>query len=233
MTENAMIYVLTLLLAAACGLLASVCLSPERLRTVRLLRPKDEETEVFHKMENRTRRIASGVIGLIAALAAWRMFCLTEQTVDRVRFALALLCLTGSGCADWTEHRIPNIFPLTLTLGALCALAWECKLAPELASVRLINCLIAGGVSLLCLVLLSLLSQHGVGAGDIKLVSALGLLMGIRPLYWTVLLTMVLCAAGAAYLLITKKKTLKQAVAFGPFVLAGYCLAWICGLLAG
>ena len=228
-----MIYVLTLLLAAVCGLLASVCLDPRKLHTVRLLKPRDEEAEVFHTPKDRTRRIAACIIGLLAGAAAWRMLSLTELATDWARFALALVCLTGSGCADWTEHRIPNVFPLVLTIGALLALGYEALRAPELASAQMMDRLIAGGVSLLFFVLLTLLSRHGVGAGDIKLVSSLGLLLGIRALYWTVLLTMILCAAGAAYLLISKKKTLKQSVAFGPFVLAGYCLSWICGLPVG
>ena len=63
---------------------------------------------------------------------------------------------------------------------------------------------------------------------DIKLLAALGLMGGVTIVGGTIFFAMLPCALVSAGLLITKKKTMREAIPFGPFLLIGYMLTiWI------
>ena len=88
--------------------------------------------------------------------------------------------------------------------------------------------LFAAAVTAACLVVGAVLSHQGIGAGDIKLLAALGLMGGVTIVGGTIFFAMLPCALVSAGLLITKKKTMREAIPFGPFLLIGYMLTiWI------
>ncbi len=97
--------------------------------------------------------------------------------------ALALLC---SGCAAWTDlraRRIPNALTGAAVLAGL-SLHCICGGAAGLLSAAL-ACLIAGGLFLLPYI------AGGMGAGDVKLMAALGAVSGLHALPSVLLATAV------------------------------------------
>ncbi len=77
-----------------------------------------------------------------------------------------------------------------------------------------LGAVLAGGVFLL----VAILSRGGMGGGDIKLIAALGLFFGIKQILLTLVLSILIGAIISAFLLLTKKKSSKDAIPFGPFI---------------
>ena len=82
--------------------------------------------------------------------------------------------------------------------------------------------------------LLTLLTKGAIGGGDIKLIAALGLWLGIRPLLSVIMYGFIAGGAAALFLLLTKQKNRHDYFAYGPyFALSGIgvLLSWIHVLL--
>ena len=89
------------------------------------------------------------------------------------------------------------------------------------------------GAGLLFL-LLTVLTKGAIGGGDIKLIAALGLWSGIRPLLSVIMYGFLAGGAAALFLLVTKQKKRQDYFAYGPyFALSGIAvlLSWIRPLL--
>ena len=74
----------------------------------------------------------------------------------------------------------------------------------------------------------AMLTHGGIGGGDIKLAAVLGLAAGLKGM----LVTLLVASLGAAVYGIIHKKILKKeklAIAFVPFMLAGYVAALLTG----
>lgn len=74
--------------------------------------------------------------------------------------------------------------------------------------------LIGGGILLLILIL----SKGGMGDGDVFLMAALGLILGIEKTFLTLFLSFIFGALISVFLMLLKKKTRKDAIPFGPFI---------------
>ena len=151
-----------------------------------------------------------------------------HDPLNLLKLSLALVILTGCACVDGVEHRIPNFLSGTLALSALALLAAGFLTGQTGAFGYLQSSLFAAAVTAACLVVGAVLSHQGIGAGDIKLLAALGLMGGVTIVGGTIFFAMLPCALVSAGLLITKKKTMREAIPFGPFLLIGYMLTiWI------
>lgn len=90
----------------------------------------------------------------------------------------------------------------------------------------LLNHLLAAGLGLSFFGLVILLSRgRGMGVGDLKLAGALGLLMGWPDAIFAFLFSFLIGAIWSLGLIIAKKKSLKSAVPFGPFMAIGVLVA--------
>jgi len=84
------------------------------------------------------------------------------------------------------------------------------------------NHLLAGGLGLIFFGAIILITRNrGMGLGDLKFSGALGLLMGWPDAFLSFLLSFIIGAAWSLGLIISKKKSFKEAVPFGPFLSAG------------
>jgi leader peptidase (prepilin peptidase) / N-methyltransferase len=79
------------------------------------------------------------------------------------------------------------------------------------------------------LYLIVLVTQGGMGIGDVKFVTVLGFWLGIIGMAETLLLSFVLGGIVGTFLLVTGKKRRKDAIPFGPFI----CLAALTSYLYG
>lgn len=92
-----------------------------------------------------------------------------------------------------------------------------------------LSALLGGAVGFALLLMPYLLSREGMGGGDVKLAALIGLATGF-PLV-VLALAMAILAAGllAIVLLLSRRKTRKQTVPFGPFLAAGAMLTLVYG----
>ena len=199
------------------------------VRSSRLLRSRHpEDEEMGTQLGPRQILALALLITLADTVTVWRLFLTVHDPLNLLKLSLALVILTGCACVDGVEHRIPNFLSGTLALSALALLAAGFLTGQAGAFGYLQSSLFAAAVTAACLVVGTVLSHQGIGAGDIKLLAALGLMGGVTIVGGTIFFAMVPCALVSAGLLIMKKKTMREAIPFGPFLLIGYMLTvWI------
>ncbi|MCX6033031.1 MAG: prepilin peptidase [Chloroflexi bacterium] len=120
---------------------------------------------------------------------------------------------------DIRERRVPNVVSYPAILFALGAM-WA---APDGWRSALLGAIVAAAVMLVPVIVYG---AQRAGIGDVKLAIFIGLILGFTPaLFWAALIAF----AGAAIVglvgVVLGKLTFKSALAFGPFMALGACLA--------
>ena len=222
-------YIICVAAAVGSFFLAWRTLDLKTVRSSRLLRSRHPEDEEMGKQLGPQQILALALLLTLAdTVTVWRLFLTVHDPLNLLKLSLALVILTGCACVDGVEHRIPNFLSGTLALSALALLAAGFLTGQTGAFGYLQSSLFAAAVTAACLVVGAVLSHQGIGAGDIKLLAALGLMGGVTIVGGTIFFSMLPCALVSAGLLITKKKTMREAIPFGPFLLIGYMLTiWI------
>ena len=139
----------------------------------------------------------------------------------RVRILLALAAVGAGATVDFFRKRIPNLCSLVLVGGFVVCTVLDYILSPENALWVLISSLL-GGIGLLGgLSLCRLISRGGIGIGDIKLVSASGLVLGLYSGFAALLIAQIAAVVAALLLLATKRAGWKDSMPFGPLFWLG------------
>lgn len=202
-----------------------MALDHNKVQCSQLLHPADTEQYANGKQLPKTQiMLFSVVITIGAAFTVWRLVAVSHDVLNVLKLSVALVCLTGSACVDYIEHRIPNLFPGVLAVLAMLFLAAGFLIKQDGASAYVFSSVFAALACSVCLIVSNFLSHQGIGLGDIKLITALALMGGVYIAGGTLFFSMTACALVSSCLLITKKKTMKEAVPFGPFILLGYML---------
>src|SRR5690606_9941935 len=96
-------------------------------------------------------------------------------------------------------------------------------------SPQLINSLggliLAGGLFLAIVIL----SKGGMGGGDVTLIAALGFVLGFKHIFLNIFLSFIIGAILSLFLLLTKIKTRKDPIPFGPFIVLSFFITVLWG----
>jgi leader peptidase (prepilin peptidase) / N-methyltransferase len=166
---------------------------------------------------------ATGLLFVSAAIrfgASWQLpaFCV---------FFAALLAIS---VIDLAHFIIPNriVYPtLFATIPLLAAAA-----AADGTWVRMEDALIGGAAGFGALLVVHLISPRGMGFGDVRLAGVIGVMMGwlgFRYLIVALFLAFLLASIIGVGLIVTRIRTRKDAVPFGPFMASGAVIAVLWG----
>ncbi len=86
--------------------------------------------------------------------------------------------------------------------------------------------LLAGGVLFF---LIAIVSNGGMGGGDIKLIAALGFILGLKKTLLNILLSFIIGAVFSIFLLFMRKKGKKDEIPFGPFINISFLITILFG----
>lgn len=170
------------------------------------------------------------VISCSALIIVFLTYCFEsiEMTyIEQVRFLSVAIILIPTMIIDWYTHRIPNILILIMLGIGGCILLLEYFLYPDAFFYNAIKGLIGLLICVVLFYVLSRLTKDGIGMGDVKLIAAMGWVVGLSLTITAVIFALIICSIFAVYLLIGKKKNKNDQIAFGPFMFLGY----ICTLL--
>lgn len=78
-------------------------------------------------------------------------------------------------------------------------------------------------------IIIALVSNGGMGGGDIKLIAVMGFILGLKKTLLNILLSFLIGAVFSIFLLLSGKKGRKDAIPFGPFI----CISFFITLLYG
>lgn len=144
-------------------------------------------------------------------------------TLDFIVFSLISSTLVVIAIIDFNTQLIPDILILVLVI-----LAIVCRIGLVISGENFLpvikdgffGLLIGGGIFFL----IYFLSRGGMGEGDILLIAALGLLIGIRKNLLLMFLSFITGAIISVFLLAFKIKSRKDAIPFGPFIVLSFYL---------
>ena len=137
-------------------------------------------------------------------------------------YTAAIAFLSFITITDFEQYVIFDSMLLPLAALGLCYTVHQ--------QLSLTEHLTAGLGAGLLFLLLTILTKGAIGGGDIKLIAALGIWLGIRPLLSVIMFGFLAGGAAALFLLITKQKKRQDYFAYGPyFALSGIAvlLSWI------
>lgn len=126
------------------------------------------------------------------------------------------------GAVDIRHHRLPDALTLPaipITMLVVAVTEWR---RPEAGNG--ITALVAAAVLSGLFLLLATVAPSGMGQGDVKLVPSLALMTGYVSVAAAVLGVVVAFVLGAAWAVVglaSRRMTMKTAIPFGPFLLAG------------
>ena len=149
---------------------------------------------------------------------AW--YCVTWPALFYFVIAIALLSVVT--VTDFEQYVIFDVMLLPL---ALCGIGYTLHL-----HLPFWNHIVAGLGGGFFFFFLTLITHGAIGGGDIKLIAALGLWLGVRPLLSVITYGFIAGGIAALFLLITKQKNRHDYFAYGPyFALSGIgvLLGWI------
>lgn len=150
--------------------------------------------------------------------------------LNMIQVYVILAVLAG---IDYRRKIIPNVI-----LGAGFAiravlLLYEWIADPAQIKSDFLNAVAGFAFGLLLLLLLSFLTRHGIGYGDVKLFAWIGFSMGLLDAYSILFYSALAAAVIGTYLLLTKKAEKKTELPFAPFVYIGcymvFCMTFLQG----
>lgn len=140
-----------------------------------------------------------------------------------IKYSILLELLLIVSGIDFKMGIIPNRFVLFIFLWGFL---WQ-FLRPDLPMESALTGFLTGGV---LFYVIALASKGGMGGGDIKLMAALGFITGWPYVLVLFMLSFILGALAGGFLLIIKKKTLKDSLPFAPFLSIGFLLVTFWGI---
>ena len=184
------------------------------------------------KPEKQTQWAAALLLAAAGGFASGYMLVLRAGTYPPNLLRLVLLgtLLTAAAYIDALSHKIPNWIVLcTAAVFAGCTVL-DFVLSGTDAVPMALNSVLAAAVFFVVFFLVRLASRGGVGYGDIKMITAAALILGLYGTFSFLLVSHVLAAVAAIALLVSKKATRKDGLPFGPFFYLGYLVTILTGM---
>lgn len=205
--------------------LALIGLNKETTDKISVFRNSDPNESFTSKEISKVEKVVLLVVVAVLCFAStMKIMDKVHDIIGIVKMIVCLLGLLGAACFDYREHRIPNIFPLVIALSAVLLLGLG-VLAEQAGAIAYVTTgILSSVVCGLILVVASVITKQGIGAGDIKLICAIALIAGVYTVMGTLFFGVVSCSVYGIIALILKKKSVSSAVPFGPFLLFGYVL---------
>lgn len=218
--------ILSIIMAIVCSYLAIVTLDIDKAKKFKFFY-SPEKSEDYKEVTLKHNKILLGsiLVFVIAFCTTMRIFSGVSNVLNICKMLTALFVLTGSACFDYREQRIPNIFPLVLSVSGMLFLIVGLITKQDGAISYMVSSAFATFGCMIGLIIVSVLTNKGIGAGDVKLMGALAITGGVYLICGVLFFSVFLCAIVAVVLLLSKKKTLKEVIPFGPFIYMGYIVS--------
>ncbi|MBE6961236.1 MAG: prepilin peptidase [Ruminococcaceae bacterium] len=185
---------------------------------------KEKNTAVLSLNRNK-------VIYLLCAALTSGVLIILFQTLYALSWmqSTKLLCLVlvlfPAAAIDMRVQRIPNKLLLAAFIARCVLLVIEFAISPAGGFAALKDGVIGAVVLGVFFLLLLLLFKNSIGMGDVKLFAMMGLYQGLWGAVNAVFFSLMASFFQAVFLLLTRKKTRKDTVSFGPSILIGTVIA--------
>jgi len=181
----------------------------------------DEETINLapYKMDGKSVFVFCILI-CISALCGYVVSKNTVSVLATIQIGVCYMAALAASIIDLKTKTIPNFIPISILCVRALIFIYEIIFTDSALS-YLVSSLIGCFLCALLLIIANKLSKGGIGGGDIKLLSCIGLMCGVYVVFSTLLLSLLACIVISVILLSLKKKTTKDHLPFGPFIYIG------------
>ena len=189
-------------------------------------------TMVKLPVEEEKKQRSRIMVCLLAAsgfLMGWMISNRVDNLMAGIRLFLVLSVLAGAVYTDLNFTKIPNMFSLILLGGFLVLTIVDAVFEPERALALGLGGLFGVVVMFLLTMLCRFVSRGGIGYGDVKILTALGAILGIYGTFSLLLFAQIGAVVCSVGLLLMKKATIKDGVPFAPFFYLGYAVTLVLG----
>ncbi|MCR5129140.1 MAG: A24 family peptidase [Lachnospiraceae bacterium] len=170
-----------------------------------------------------TRAVLERFIFILLSAALWGLYLqIFKLNVVFLLYAFTATVLLAQSLVDWEIQELPPELNLLIGIAGLAHLMTDLSHWPE----YLIGAVSVSGLFLL-IGLIKYRGQEAMGGGDMKLMAALGLLLGWKNALLILLLGCLLGSVIHLLLMAVLKKG--RVLAFGPYLSAGAIITMICG----
>lgn len=171
------------------------------------------------------KSVPSPVFYIFAAVALFSVFFVQGFSLSSVFTALFLLLLVACACADINQGIVPDLLIILIAvLGVI-----NFTVVEGVTAQGIINRLIAAACVSAPMLVLALIIKGAFGGGDIKLVSAAGLYLGLSLVITGSLIGFLLSGIYGIYLILFKKAKAKSRIKLAPFLAYGLAVAALFG----
>lgn len=152
-------------------------------------------------------------------------FYLQNTFLFTAKRAVMLALLWPIAYIDFRTGRIPNTFIVSGLAARMLILIAEFLLERETFLSVLVTEAAASAILFLTALVCTLIVKNSIGGGDMKLFIVMGLLLGLQGTWGAIFLSLIVSFVIAVFLLLTKKKTRRDAIPFGPALAVGTYLS--------
>ena len=184
---------------------------------------QEEESNLlsFPKQIAQRARFRMPLLFVLLAVCIGKAWSVTTG-IQLFYFAIAIVLLVFVTITDFEQYVIFDSMLLPLAVAGFCY-----TLHVHLPVTEHFAAALGGGLLFL---LLAMLTKGAIGGGDIKLIAALGLWLGVRPLITVIAYGFIAGGIAALFLLITKQKQRNSYFAYGPYFAIsgiGIMMSWL------
>ncbi len=218
-------YVLAIFISIIIALLAYITLNKNTASKIRLFKPADPDDAFESKnLNNSQMAFAIIIVTILGFVSVLQIQHRVSSHLGIAKMIIAILCLPGAAWLEFREKRLPNIITGAMAVLGVAFLITGLVLQQDGAVAYITSSVFATAGCAIFMVIAAFLTKQGIGAGDIKLISALALIGGVYTIIGTLFFGMLTCCTYAVFAILLKKKTIREAVPFGPFLLIGFVI---------
>ena len=158
----------------------------------------------------------------IVAIASAVIVCGFKSITILVAFFLLLL--VAAGASDINKGIVPDL--ISIAIGVLAVIKF---IVNGISLNSALDCLEGAVCLALPMLVVALIVKGGFGGGDIKLMAAAGIYLGLDKTLIAGLITFLLAGCYGIYILIVKRKGAKSKMRFAPFIALGCAFSELFG----
>jgi prepilin signal peptidase PulO-like enzyme (type II secretory pathway) len=184
-----------------------------------------QEAQEIRPFDSTPSFLTSAALLIIFVTVGIDLFLNTSGILNYAKLMILLGLLGTAAVIDFRLKIIPNLL-VYLGLGyRIIIYVFEFFFHRGVFSQIIVNDLIGFAIGFGILLAVALITKQAIGFGDVKLFGIIGLMSGTVCTYTTLFISMVISALVSVILLITKKKSRKDTIPFGPCIFVGYCIS--------
>ena len=174
------------------------------------------------------KMIIYSVLMVILTIGAAVLYCIYygDNNIFLNIKRLSLLCIIWPlAYIDFTTYRIPNAFIIFGLILRVAIFPFELLFSTGSVWMTLLSEIIAAAALFIAAILCSIFVKDSIGFGDIKLFIVMGLFLSLEGIWGAIFSSLIISFFISVFVLITKKKSRKDAIPFAPAIVIGTYLS--------